>query len=99
MPLCDIKYICMRCGCESSTDNNTMFCECGGQLRPDNMPGISGTRDSFGIKNEFRDDATGKPIDNWKAWEKAGYRDAVEVTKNHVVKEKIKEKINRIKRS
>jgi len=52
-----------------------------------------GTRDGFGIKNEFTDHLTGKPIDNWRSWEKAGYRNPLDTTKNRIVKEKIKEKI------
>lgn len=55
---------------------------------------ISGTRDGFGIKNAFRNEE-GKTIDTWKKWEKAGYRNPVEVTKNNTVKEKIKEKIDK----
>lgn len=58
-------------------------------------PGITGTRDNFGIKNAFKDDASGKTIDNWKSWEKAGYRKPLEVTKNNTIKEKIKEKIKK----
>ena len=37
---------------------------------------ISGTRDSFGIGKEFIDPESGKTIDNWSAWEKAGYKPA-----------------------
>ena len=55
---------------------------------------ISGTRDSFGIKNAFKNE-DGQTIDTWKKWEKAGYRNAVEVTKNNTVKEKIKDKIEK----
>lgn len=58
-------------------------------------PGIIGTRDNFGIRNEFVDEQTGTVINNWKTWERAGFRDPVEVTKNHTVKEKIKEQIKK----
>lgn len=37
------------------------------------MPGITGTRDGFGIKNAFKDPETGVIIDNWKSWERAGF--------------------------
>ena len=40
---------------------------------------------------------TGKEIDTWKKWEKAGYRNPVEVTKNHQAREKIKENIKKRK--
>ncbi len=74
-----------------------MVCEfCGGPVRGDG-PAISGTRDGFGIRNEFKDDQTGESIDTWKKWEKRGYRNPVEVTKDHQVKEKIKDKIHRVK--
>ena len=60
------------------------------------FPGIVGSRDSFGIGNEFVHE--GKVIDNWKKWEKAGFKD-VESTHDkrspnlkHLIKEKIKEK-------
>ena len=56
-----------------------------------------GTRDGFGIKNAFVDDVSHKTIDNWKDWERAGYRDPVLVTHNNTVKEKIKEKIEIVK--
>ena len=57
---------------------------------------ISGTRDSFGIKNAFRDDQTGKTIDTWKGWEKAGFRNPLEVTKDNGVKARAKQKIDKI---
>jgi len=61
---------------------------------------ISGTRDTFGIGKEFVDNKTGKTIDNWRTWEKAGYRDAVEFHKNGdpSVKEGIKRKMKKIRR-
>ena len=58
---------------------------------------VIGTRDGFGIKNEFRDEESGKTIDNWKSWEKAGYRNPLDVIGNHTVKEKVKRKIDKIK--
>ena|SRR3990167_6874045 len=94
----DIQYICTVCFKESSQSNTSMVCECcGGHLKGVGAPGINGTRDGFGIKKIFRDDENGKEIDNWKVWEKAGYRNPLEVTKDHDMKEKIKAKINRSK--
>lgn len=59
--------------------------------------GLIGTRDNFGIKNEFHDNKTGKTIDNWKTWEKAGYRNPVEVTQSHKMKEQVKDNIKKRK--
>ena len=61
-------------------------------------PAIVGTMDNFGFNNQFEDDVTGKTIDNWKTWEKAGYRQPKDVTRNHDVKEKIKVKMDKIKK-
>ncbi|HCJ66662.1 MAG TPA: hypothetical protein DHV62_04870 [Elusimicrobia bacterium] len=61
------------------------------------FPGINGSRDNFGIGKAFTDDETGKTIDNWRTWEKEGYKNPLEVTKNHTVREKIKRKIDKIK--
>ena len=96
MPVLEITYICQECGKESSENNRGMICEyCFGHLRGEGAPGIHGTRDSFGIKNSFKDDSTGKEIDNWKTWEKAGYRDALSFTKNSDMKKKIKDNIKK----
>ena len=62
-------------------------------------PGILGTRDSFGIGKEFRDERTNKTIDNWNSWERAGFKNPLEVVKNNNVKERMKEKIEKIKRT
>ena len=98
MPLSDIKYICRSCNEEASEDYKFMICEfCGGDLRPNGVPGVTGTRDGFGINNSFQDDENGQTIDNWKSWEKRGYRNPLEITRNNTVKEKIKAKIDKIK--
>lgn len=55
-------------------------------------PGITGTRDGFGIGKEFVDERTGKVIDNFKSWERAGYGD-VKMIKNPELKERVKEQI------
>lgn len=52
------------------------------------------TRDGFGVKNEFIN-SEGKTIDNWKTWEKEGYRNPLEVTQSNQIKEQIKEKIEK----
>ncbi len=63
-------------------------------------PGIVGTRDLFGIGKDFRDDRTGKVIDTYPKWEKAGYRplDISRDIKKESVKEKVARKIWKIKR-
>lgn len=72
-----------------------MICICGGDLRGQG-PGVIGTRDGFGIGKEFIDERTGKTIDNYRAWEKAGYKD-VSAIQNHEVKERVKEKVKSLK--
>ena len=56
---------------------------------------VTGTRDNFGIKKEFTDE-DGKTIDNWKTWEKAGFRNPLHTHKSHTIKEKIKKKMEKI---
>jgi len=98
MALCDIKYVCLDCGKEKPDNSQKMICVfCGGPVRGDGMFSIIGSRDNFGIKCEFRDDETGKSIDNWRSWEKAGYRDPLQVTRNDKVKAGIKRKKDKIK--
>lgn len=94
----EIDYICQSCGKKSDEENKGMVCErCGGKLIGVGGPGITGTRDNFGIKKSFRD-VDGNNVDNWRAWEKAGYRKPLEVHRNHDVKEKIKMKVEKIKK-
>ena len=72
-----------------------MLCTCGGDIRPKNNVGIIGTRDSFGIGKSFVDDRTGKTIDNWRDWEKAGYKQAKDAPPDRRcgdIKEMVKEK-------
>lgn len=92
-----VDYYCQSCGKKSPESYQKMVCQCGGSLRPESMPGITGTRDNFGIKKEFKDETTGKTIDNWKSWERAGFRNPLEVVGDGQVKEGIKRKINKIK--
>ena len=56
---------------------------------------VHGTRDSFGIKNAFRDDKTGKMVDTWKKWEKAGFENPIDTLKGNDIKERVKEKIDK----
>jgi hypothetical protein len=78
------------------TTRNT-FCKCGGVMN-DLKISIGNTRDSFGVGKEFYDSKTGKYINNWKSWEKAGFKDFKDV-KDHrndnltkLTKEKMKSK-------
>ena len=92
-----VDYICQECGKKSSDDNPKMTCEhCGGVLRGESTS-IAGTRDSFGIKNAFVT-PEGKKVDNWKSWEKEGYRNPLQTIKNHEVKERVKMKMTKIKK-
>lgn len=68
---------------------------CGGDLRGQ-APGVVGTRDSFGVSKNFIDEKTGKEIDTWKKWEKAGYKEKC-VTNNHTFNEKVKEGLKKRK--
>ena len=91
----EIVYICKDCGEEPSEEHRGMICEyCKGHIRG-NSAGITGTRDNFGIKNAFTDE-DGSTVDNWKDWEKKGFRQPKDVHKEHHVKEKIKMKMEKI---
>lgn len=65
---------------------------------------VQGTRDSFGIKNSFRDKTTGETIDTWGKWEKAGYRDLNETLQSmpdrrgqkNFIEQRVKEKTDKI---
>lgn len=74
-----------------------MLCKCGGRYYGVGVAGISGTRDGFGIGKAFKDNKTGKTIDNWKSWEKAGYRNPLETVKDLNVMAGIKRKMDKIK--
>ena len=66
-------------------------------LETKQFPGITGTRDSFGIKNAFIDRKTGKEITTWKEWERAGYTNPKDDPNiPHDVKEGIKRKVDKI---
>ncbi len=100
------RYNCLRCGTqdiskpisECSKTEHCPFCD---EVMRKDYSGIAvqGTRDNFGVGMAFTDDESGKTIDNWKSWEKAGFRKPLEVTNDHVVKEKVKEKISKINKN
>ena len=89
-------YFCVGCGKQKPKNaKRGMIClYCGGDLRGE-APGITGTKDGFGISKSFIDERSGKEIDTWPKWEKAGYRN-VEV-KNHTLNEQIKEGVKKRK--
>jgi len=83
-----IEYVCITCGKVPAENSKSMVCECGGPIRGQG-PGISGTRDGFGVKNGFHDDQTGKTVDTWRKWEKAGFRRPKDLSMKGDMKEKI----------
>jgi len=91
-------YHCTKCGIEMPVDYEGMVCECGGDYRlSSGFPGIHGTRDSFGIGKAFISDK-GEEIDTWKKWERAGYSDPMQSSRlPGLVKDKIKDKVDKIK--
>ena len=59
---------------------------------------ITGTRDNFGVTKEFYSPHAKKYINNWKDWKRAGYSDPKhDTTMTHSLKEKVKEKMDKIK--
>ena len=97
------EYECKKCGIQKdfvkpvAECSSTEKCHCGGIMtRIMSMFAMTGTRDNFGIGKEFRDDSTGKVIDNWNSWEKAGYKNPIDCHKDTNVKEGIKRKIEKI---
>ena len=74
-----------------------MICPyCGGELRGTGIQ-ITGTRDGFGVGREFYDHKNKKYINNWKDWEKAGFKNPLESNKlSSDMKQKIKEKVKKM---
>lgn len=72
-----------------------MVCECGGDIKGEGFPSITGTRDGFGIGKNFIDERTNKEITTWREWEKAGYREPK--LKNEKAQEAFKEKKSQLK--
>lgn len=93
-----VEYKCIECNWEMPEGYESMICKCGGDMRPTHLFGLTGTRDNFGIKNAFRDEKTGKEVDNFKSWERAGYKQPLDVIKNDKVRDGIKTKLEKIKR-
>jgi hypothetical protein len=87
-----ITYTCMKCGREEE-EIKSFICKCGGEFRGTGMPALNNTRDSFGIGKDFYDVKTGKYIDNFKSWEKAGFKEpgAVEGKNSRQIKDQVKE--------
>lgn len=87
-----IIFACIKCG-KIYGEPKSMICRCGGELRGSGFPGIVNTRDSFGVGREFYDPKTGKYIDNFKSWEKAGFRNPGDTgAKNAgIIKEKVRD--------
>ena len=89
------EYLCERCGKEleivkpMSEYNTIELCnECNTiMIKQVSKVAVTGTQDSFGIGNAFCDEKTGKTIDTWKKWEKAGYRDAEDVVPSRIKNE------------
>lgn len=98
-----IEYMCIDCGKYQTKLKKEQFfvCNhCGGRVRGQNVPRMLGTRDSFGIGKEFHDPESGKLIDTWPKWEKAGYKqlkDATPTKRRARCNEKIKEKKEKLK--
>ncbi len=100
MPL--YPHRCERCGKEedvlkpmSKASEEHKCSECETPMRKIIIvPAITGTADSFGIGNAFVDDKTGKTIDNWKSWEKAGYKSALNCVSSDI-KNEVKRKVDK----
>lgn len=89
MPL--YTYVCEPCEREITVRKalkdyrSPEYCSCGRKMeKVIKVPAIIGTADSFGIGKAFYDDKSGKYIDNWTSWEKAGYRDARDSSNSNV---------------
>lgn len=96
----DIAYVCQSCGF-SPDEPKSMACpKCGGDLKGEGMPGVTGTRDGFGIGRNFihSDEKGTREITTWREWEKAGYKDAISATRNKDIAKRAKDKMKRIKR-
>lgn len=92
MPVLEITYTCLSCGREEG-DIKSFVCKCGGEFRGTGMPSITNTMDSFGIGRAFYDVKTGKYIDNFKKWERAGFKEpgAVGGRNSDQIKHQVKE--------
>jgi len=83
------EYECDECGTREdiqkpmSCSHTRETCQlCGRRMRKTiGVLRIIGTRDSFGIKQEFVDPESGKVIDTWPKWEQAGYKEAKSIVR------------------
>lgn len=94
---CGKEYDILKTADKSSQAEH---CNCGKLLRRlYTPPGITGTRDSFGIGRNFihkGEDGKFREITNWKQWHKDGYRDPMDspsISKTHKDMIKIKKKV------
>ena len=100
MPL--YEYSCSKCGefdvakPMKDSEKNEKCPECGVVGTRIFRCAISGTKDSFGIKNAFKTD-DGKEISTWKQWEKAGYAHLKDTPMNVNTKAKALEKQDKIR--
>lgn len=60
-------------------------------------PALTNTRDGFQRENKKPFIHEGREITTWKEWEKAGYRNPLEVTKDSNIRAGTKEKIEKIR--
>ena len=88
----------MDCGKEIPDNYISRICRWGGDLRGKGFPSVTGTRDSFGIGRQFIDKKSGKVIDNFKSWEKAGYRDPMDTPEFKDIRNEIKRKKEKIRK-
>lgn len=97
----NIVYTCQICGLEVGNPKNMLCPICYGELRGTGGPGLTGTRDGFGIGRKFyhNDGQSTKEITTWKGWERAGYKDAISATGNKTIAKMAKDKMKRIKQS
>jgi hypothetical protein len=90
-----LGYKCLSCHKDAPEGHQTMICPyCEGDLRGEGFPMVTGTRDGFGIGQNFIDERTHKEITTWREWEKAGYREPK--LKNPKANEAFKEKRKQI---
>lgn len=88
-----IEYRCKTCAKKAPKGYDHMICPyCNGELRG-SSPGVIGTRDGFGISREFYDTKTATYIDNFKKWEKAGFKEPGDLgcKNSRYIKDKVKE--------
>lgn len=95
-------YLCTKCNFQRYVykeikDSDTKEkCKCGNEMYKDfSGIGITGTRDNFGVGKAFVNEQTGQTIDNWKSWERAGYKSALEHSDPNI-RDQVKRKVEKI---